>query len=187
MHAYQVRDEVVTAPSGQENGLMRQMRRIQGLPLPASVRRKLVSFAAGFAVPYLRTSAVQFESVQAERVTLSLRNLRKVQNHMKTVHASAMFLLAEAATGAVLLANLPDGAHFSTTRSEVEYRAKAVGRLEAVASLSPEQQRMVREQEKGRLIIPVVLTDAEGKEPAFFTIEWSWKHRKPPALASSAS
>ena len=174
-------------PATTENALMRQLRRIQALPLPSGVRRRLVSFAAGVAVPYLRTSAVQFESVQADRVLLSLCNRRKVQNHMKTVHASAMFLLAEAATGAVLLANLPNGAHLSTTRSEVEYRSKAVGRLEAVASLSPEQQKLVRQQEKGRLTIPVVLTDAEGKEPAFFTIEWSWKHRNAPALAAAAS
>lgn len=167
-----------------ENALLRQVRRIQTLPLPASLRRRLVSLGAGLAVPYLRTSSVQFESVCAERVRLSLRNVRKVQNHMKTVHASAMFLLAEAATGAVLLANLPDGARFSTTRTEVEYRLKAVGRLEAVATLSPEQQRMVREQEKGRLTVPVVLTDAEGKEPAQFSIEWSWKHRAAPRLAT---
>ena len=153
---------------------MRRVRKIEALPLPRALRKRLVSFGAGLAVPYLRTSSVHFQSVAPERVTLSLRNRRKVQNHMKSVHASAMFLLAEAATGTVLLANLPDGALFSTTRSEVEYRVKAVGALQAVATLSPEQQRLVREQEKGKLTVPVVLTDAEGKQPAFFSIEWSW-------------
>lgn len=160
-----------------ENALLRQVRRIEAWPLPGEVRKWLVSFAAGLVVPYLRTSGIELESVRPERVELSLRNLRKVQNHMRTVHASAMFLLAEAATGAVLLANLPDGARFSTVSSHVEYLARAVGRLEVVASLSPEQQRQVREQEKGRLTIPVVLTDVEGKQPAVFAIEWSWKHR----------
>jgi uncharacterized protein (TIGR00369 family) len=153
------------------------VRRVRGLPISRRLQQRVLTWSAGFAVPYLSTSSVRFEEVERERAVLSLDNRRSVQNHMKSVHASAMFLLAEAATGVVLSANLPEGSRFATTHIEIDYKQLAVGGLQAVASLTTEQRELLRSQEKGRLSIPVKLTDANGNEPASFVIEWSWKHR----------
>jgi acyl-coenzyme A thioesterase PaaI-like protein len=159
------------------NRFSRLVRGVRALPLPAAIQTRLLTFSAGVAVPYLATSAVELETVDAEHAVLRLRNRRKVQNHMKTVHASAMFLLAEAATGVVLSFNLPEGSRFSTTHVEVNYKQRAVGDLCAIARLSPDERTLLCAQEKGRLSVPVTLTDSRGQEPASFLIEWSYRHR----------
>jgi len=153
------------------------VRRIESLPLPRAWQRRLVTLGVGLTVPYLATSAVQFERVSEASVTLSLKNQRRVQNHMKTVHASAMFLLAEAATGTVLTANLPEGTRFATTHIEIDYLRKAEGDLKATATLSDEQRALLRTTPKGKLAVPVRMLDSSGNEPATFLVEWSWKHR----------
>jgi acyl-coenzyme A thioesterase PaaI-like protein len=158
------------------NRLTRLVERVHALPLPRPLQQRVLSFAAGLSVPYLATSSVEFVEVRAASATLLLRNRRKVQNHMKGVHASAMFLLAEAATGTVLSANLPDGSKYATTHIQIDYKQKATGDLTAVATLSAEQRDSIRTQAKGKLAVPVTLTDERGGEPAHFTIEWSWKH-----------
>lgn len=157
------------------NRFLRLVRRVRALPVPRSLQQRALSYAAGLAVPYLATSSVELLEVDAGEAVLALRNRRKVQNHMKGVHASAMFLLAEAATGVVLSANLPDGSRFATTHIEIDYKQKAVGDLKAIARLTPEQRHMIAHEERGRLRVPVTLTDARGEEPATFIIEWSYK------------
>jgi uncharacterized protein (TIGR00369 family) len=152
------------------------LTRIEGLPLPRSAKQWLLTQSAGLMIPYLSTSAIEFEAVSQARATLALRNRRRVQNHMKGVHASAMFLLAEAATGTVLLANLPEGALFSTTHIEIDYTKRARGDLRATATLDEAQRTQLEREEKGKLRVPVELRDGDGNEPARFVIEWSWKH-----------
>ena len=161
--------------SAEGNQLNRLVRRVRAWPLPEGLRRRIVTLGAGLTVPYLRTSAIELHEVDGARVEVALKNRRKVQNHMKTVHASAMFLLAESATGTVLAANLPDGARFATTHIEIDYKRKARGDLKAVATLTEAQRHEVRTAPEGRLTVPVRLTDEDGNEPATFHIEWSWK------------
>jgi uncharacterized protein (TIGR00369 family) len=150
--------------------------RIERLPLPRAWQQRLVSLGIGLTVPYLSTSSVEFAELSEASATLRLKNRRRVQNHMKTVHASAMFLLAEAATGAVLSANLPEGSRFSTTHIEIDYVRRAEGDLVAVATLDEAQRELVRGTDKGRLTVPVRVTDQSGNVPATFVVEWAWKH-----------
>ncbi|HEX5659224.1 MAG TPA: DUF4442 domain-containing protein [Polyangiales bacterium] len=168
-----------------ENKFTQLLARIEAMPLPRSAKQWLITQSAGLMIPYLSTSAVEFEAVGPARATLVLRNRRRVQNHMKTVHASAMFLLAEAATGTVLLANLPEGALFSTTHIEVDYTKRARGDLRASATLDEAQRTQIEREEKGNLRVPVVLHDADGNEPARFVIEWSWKHARKRSQAAA--
>lgn len=159
-----------------DNRINQLIGRIEALPVPRAWQRRLVTLGVGLTVPYLATSSVQFVEVTDASVTLSLKNRRRVQNHMKTVHASAMFLLAEAATGTVLNANLPEGSRFSTTHIEVDYLRRAEGDLKAIATLSDEQRALIRATPKGKLAVPVRMLDQNGNEPASFVVEWSWKH-----------
>ena len=76
--------------------------------LPANVRATVVSKILGKVVPYVGTSGLLYEEITSERVIVSIRNQHKVQNHIKNVHAAAMALLAETATGFVVGINLPD-------------------------------------------------------------------------------
>jgi uncharacterized protein (TIGR00369 family) len=159
-----------------DNRINQLVRRVEALPVPRAWQQRLVTLGVGLTVPYLATSSVRFVEMTDTSVTLLLKNRRPVQNHMKSVHASAMFLLAEAATGTVLSANLPEGSRFSTTHIEVDYLRRAEGDLTAIATLSDEQRASIRANPKGKLTVPVRMLDQNGNEPASFVVEWSWKH-----------
>ncbi len=88
------------------NRLSRLVRRFDALP--AGLRRWVISFAFGNTVRFVRTAGIRFEELTEERAVLVIPNRHKVRNHIGTVHASAMGLLAETATGAVLGMNVPD-------------------------------------------------------------------------------
>jgi acyl-coenzyme A thioesterase PaaI-like protein len=160
----------------QSNQFNRVNARLRALPLPRRVREQVLTLGMGWAIPYLSTSSIELLSFDSGSARLRVRNARSVQNHMRSVHASAMYLLAEAATGTVVASNLPDKARYSVTHSEVDYVRRAVGDLVAVATLDAAQQRALREEPKGRLVVPVQVLDQDGNEPARFAIEWAWKH-----------
>jgi acyl-coenzyme A thioesterase PaaI-like protein len=165
-----------SAQPSQSNQFNRLNARLGALPLPRRWRQQALTLGMRWTIPYLSTSSIELIEFSPASARLSVRNRRKVQNHMGSVHASAMYLLAEAATGTVVAANLPDRSRYSVTHSEVDYVRRAVGDLVAHASLDEAQQQALREQPKGRLKIPVQVLDQEGNEPAHFTIEWAWKH-----------
>ncbi|MDB4975024.1 MAG: hypothetical protein JWN48_3365 [Myxococcaceae bacterium] len=159
-----------------ESKLARMVARIEGLALPRWMKQRLFTLGAGLAVPFVRTAALAIEGLSPGEVTLSIPNRRKVQNHMKSVHACAMYMLAETTTGVLVNLNIPDGTRYSTTHGEVRYNKLSKGALRATARLSDEQRSAMREQPKGKLVIPVTVTDELGNEPAVFQIEWAWKH-----------
>eukprot|EP00960_Hanusia_phi_P031891 749528-Hanusia_phi.AAC.3 len=86
-----------------------------------------------------------------------------------------MALLAETATGSVLGMNVPDTCIPLLKSMNIEYlkvsqgaasRAQphlqvAKGDLRGVATLDDEQRRLIRESEKGELVVPVRITDSE--------------------------
>ena len=60
------------------------------------------------AVPFTRHGRGEVRSLTPERVEVHLANEHRVQNHIGGVHASAMNLLAETATGMVVGMNVRD-------------------------------------------------------------------------------
>ena len=111
-------------------------------------------------------------------MVVSVRNKRKVQNHIKSVHAAAMALLAETASGFVVGANLPDDKMPLIKTLHVDYKRRSSGDLRAVATLSPEQIALIRSEPKGEVLVPVTLTDATGEEPVQCQMLWAWTSKK---------
>ncbi|MGP4951486.1 DUF4442 domain-containing protein, partial [Psychrobacter sp. T6-1] len=75
--------------------------------LPATARSKILSKAFGKVVPYVGTTGICYETVEPNQVVVSLDNDKAVQNHIGSIHAVAITLLAETATGFILGLNLP--------------------------------------------------------------------------------
>ncbi len=142
--------------------------------MPASWRPWLLSRLFGGAVKFAGTAKVRVEALTYERAELSIANRSKVQNHIKGVHAAAMALLGESATGFLTGLHVPDDRVPLLKSMKVDYLARAKGGLKAVASLSPEQIDLIRNSEKGELVVPVVVTDEEGKEPIRCEYVWAW-------------
>ena len=158
------------------NRLSRLVRRFDALP--AGLRRWVISFAFGNTVRFVRTAGIRFEELTEERAVLVIPNRHKVRNHIGTVHASAMGLLAETATGAVLGMNVPDDRVPVLRGMRVDYLKRAKGALRAEATLTAEMLARVRNDEKGDLAVPVRVTDESGEVPLECEMLWAWRPKR---------
>lgn len=145
---------------------------------PAFIRRWARSKGLGAVVKFAGTASIDFEEVSVERVICHIRNVKKNQNHIKGVHAAAMALLAETATGFAVGMNLPDDKLPLLKSMKVEYKKRATGNLKAVAALTAEQIANVRTLEKGDVTVPVTVTDEAGIEPIQCEMVWAWVPKK---------
>lgn len=142
--------------------------------LPPALRATVVSGIFGRVVPFVGTSGLRYEELTPERVVVSIRNRRQVQNHIKGVHAAAMALLAETATGFAVGMNLPDDKLPLIKSLKVDYLKRTQGDMRAVATLTPEQVELIRTTPKGEVLVPVMVTDASGEEPIRCEMLWAW-------------
>jgi len=141
---------------------------------PQGIRTTLWSKAFGRIVPMVGTANIRYLEVDQHHVVVRIENQRNMQNHIKGVHAAAMALLAETATGFLTGLHVPDHRILLIKSLHVDYLKVAQGGLTATASLSPEQQQFIAEQEKGELLIPVTVVDDAGNEPIQCQMLWAW-------------
>jgi len=142
--------------------------------LPDSLQVRAISTILGTVVPYVGTSGLRYEKLTNNEVVVSIRNRRKVQNHIKGVHAAAMALLAETATGFVVGMNLSDDKLPLIKSLHVDYKRRTVGDMRAVATLSDEQVAMIQREPKGEVLVPIVVTDESGQQPIECQMLWAW-------------
>jgi uncharacterized protein (TIGR00369 family) len=158
------------------NRLSRTVARLSRLPAP--LRSSLITFAFTSQVRFAGTASVRFEALAEGRAVLTLRNRRKVQNHIGGIHAAAMALLAETATGAVLGMTLPDSKIPLLKAMHVDYVRRASGDLRAEATLPADMRQRALTEEKGDFIVPVRVTDSAGEEPIKVQMTWAWIPKK---------
>lgn len=146
--------------------------------LPAGARSSILSKAFGKVVPYVGTTGIYYETVDPNQVVVSLNNTKAVQNHIGSVHAVAITLLAETATGFILGLNLPsDRVLLIKSYSVNFYRPIKKGQIAAVATLSDEQRLEILNTPKGEMIIPCVIHDRESdseRDPITVEMTWAW-------------
>eukprot|EP01137_Pigoraptor_chileana_P032642 Opistho-2@22320 len=145
------------------------------------------NLALGNAVKFAGTAGVDFVELKNDKVHVRIQNKKKVQNHIGSVHAAAMALLAETATGFVVGMNIPDNRLTVIKSMKVNYIKLAKGDMEAVSHLTPEHLEFIRTNEKGELLVPVKVTDSTGNEPVTCEMVWAWlpKVKKTPAPADA--
>ena len=146
--------------------------------LPAGLRTTLLSAAFGRVVPLVGTAGIRYDLVTQNKMICSIKNRRPVQNHINGVHAAAMALLAETATGFVVGMNVPDDRIMLIKSLHVDYKRPSKGDMVAVATLSDEQRNLIANTEKGELLVDVVVTDESGQEPIQCQMLWAWLPKK---------
>lgn len=146
--------------------------------LPAFLRPRALSLAVGRVVPFVGTARLRIEELTEERVIASVRNRRRVQNHIKGVHAAAMALLAETASGFAVGMNLPDDKLPLIKSLKVDFKKRTRGDMRVVATLTPEQRERLKTEERGELLVEVHVTDESGLEPIGCTMLWAWVSNK---------
>ncbi len=147
--------------------------------LPAGIRSRILTAAFSRAVPFVGTAGVRYELVTQDKVICSIRNRRPVQNHINGVHAVAMGLIAETATGFVTAMNLPDGEKIVLIKSmKLEYKKVAKGDLTATATLSLRDRELIATTPKGTVTVPCIITDETGESPVECEMVWAWVSKK---------
>lgn len=146
--------------------------------VPAPLRAGIISRIFGRVVPYVGTSGLLYEDLTPDRVVVSIRNRRPVQNHIKNVHAAAMALLAETASGFVVGMNLPDDKLPLIKSLKVDYLKRTQGDMRAVATLTPDQITQIRTQPKGEVLVETIVTDESGEAPIRCEMLWAWVPKK---------
>jgi uncharacterized protein (TIGR00369 family) len=141
-------------------------------PLPGG--KTLFSLLLGRFAPYSGTLGARVEEFAPGFCRVTLRDRRRVRNHLASVHAMALANLAELASGLAVLAGLAPGVQGIVTGFTISYEKKARGRLSAECRVSGLEATAEREQEAA-----VTVTDAAGDVVARATARW--RLRPPPA------
>ncbi len=104
-------------------------------PLPGG--RWLFSRLLGWIVPYTGGLGATVQKLEPGYCAVTLRERRRVRNHLHSVHAMALANLGEMATGLALLNGLPAGMRGILTGFDIEYRKKSRGQLLAQCRCEP--------------------------------------------------
>lgn len=146
--------------------------------IPAKLRPAALSVVLGRIVPFVGTAGLVIEELGESRAVVAIANRRKVQNHIGSVHAAAMTLIAETASGFVVGMNVPDDKVPVVKTIGMEFKKRAKGALRAVATLTEDDRARMRDEPKGEVNVLVTLTDEEGKEPLVATMVWAWTPKR---------
>lgn len=117
------------SPSSNSNSIIKWWNRLQALP----AGDRLFSFFLGRYAPYSGTISARVEALGPGNARVSLRDRRKVRNHLKSIHAIALINLGEIATGLAVLSSISDDMRGIVLALEAEYVKKARGKLVANA------------------------------------------------------
>ncbi len=156
----------------QPNRLERQLERLD--EVPAFARPWFRSVVLRRAVPFTGTAGLKFVQMTPDLVEIGINNVKKVQNHIEGIHASAMNLLAETATGMVVGMNVRDDCIPLAKELKMAFKKRATGNMRAVATLTAEQRALMRASDKGEVNVTVVVTDEAGVHPVECEFIWAW-------------
>lgn len=109
--------------------------------------------------PYFQTIDPMFVDLKPGYAELVLANQEKVHNHLGTIHAIAMCNAAEFVAGMMTEVSVPENLRWIPAGMTVRYLAKAKTDLRAVA-----RGDGLDWTKKGKIEVPVVLYDTNGKE-----------------------
>ena len=146
---------------------------------PTFLRSPLLSYVFNSNIKYAGTTGIEIVEWNTHQVVVNLKNRRKIQNHLGGIHATAMATLAESTSGMIFGIHLNDTTHIPLLkRMEIQYVKRAIGDLQAVATITQDQIDEIQTTSKGSSIIQVNVTDDTGNEPIKCEMEWAWTTKK---------
>ncbi len=141
---------------------------------PPEERTQAITAAIGETIPFVKTAGLQIEAYTPTRVIVRLDQRNAVQNHIGGLHAAAMALVAETATGLVVALNVPDASVPVIRTLHVDFRRRTDPPLRATATLSDDEAARIRSRPIGKIDVPITVADATGDAPIETTLEWAW-------------
>ena len=165
------------------NRLARTLSKLDALP--AALRPLARNAVLRGAVPFTGTAKLDFLRLEPAVVEIAIANRRPVQNHIGGVHAAAMGLLAETATGMVVGMNVRDDCLPLCKSMHLAFRKRATGGLSARAVLTEQQRQLMQAEPKGEVSVQVTVTDEAGLNPVECEFVWAWVPKNAPAPAKN--
>lgn len=95
------------------------------------VGKRVFSFAAGMQVPYVASIRPRVEELRPGYARVSMRDRRRVRNHLHSIHAVALTNLAEMTGNLALMCAQEPGTRWIILRFSSEYLKKARGTVSA--------------------------------------------------------
>lgn len=130
---------------------------------------RIFSRLLGRMVPYTGKLGARVEELEPGHARVSLRDRRRVRNHLRSVHAVALTNLGELSTGLAVLTALRPGTRGIVTELCTEYTKKARGRLVAQCDVTLPERAGQAEVE---VDATAAIRDSEGDEVARVTATW---------------
>lgn len=134
------------------------------------------------SIPLNQTMGITFAEIGPGTCTAQLKSRSDLHNHIGTLHAAALFGLAEAASGAAVAAAFADkmGQVLPLAKeATIRYRKVAKGAVTAKAELLQKPDDLMAQlpaAEKGvEADVRVLLTDEHGTEATEVTVRWFLK------------
>ncbi len=129
-------------------------------------------------VPFAAYVGVEITDIGDGTATTILTQSQNTSNHIATMHAGALFTLAEAASGAAMAGMFLErlaGLRPVAASSTIDYVKPARGTITAYAEVDgakPELLAALDSEGKVRFPITVRMEDANGREVARMTVDW---------------
>jgi len=145
---------------------------------PRGMRSFLLTKIFCTTVKFAGTSSIKLVSVSNTEAVLTLKNKKKVRNHIGGIHAIAAALLAESATGIVFGMNVLDSCVPLLKSMTIHYQRRMKGNLIAVAKITEADVQMIENSDKGSMMVGVEITDETEQQPIFCEMEWAWVKKR---------
>jgi acyl-coenzyme A thioesterase PaaI-like protein len=153
-----------------KNQLVKLWDKLNRLPFGA----RLFSLFLGWYAPYSGSIGARVEALGVGEVKVSLRDRRKVRNHLKSVHAIASINLGEIVTGLAVLTAITDDMRGIVLGLRSEYKKKARGKLTVTAVFElPEQM-----EDNTPFEVSCDIKDKTGDVVATVTANWLLGYKK---------
>jgi acyl-coenzyme A thioesterase PaaI-like protein len=146
--------------------------------LPNALQTFALSTVFGRVIKFAGTAGVEVLELKGARAVLRLKNRKKAQNHIGSVHAAATGLLAESATGFLVGIHLPDNKLPLLKQMQIDYVKRSTGDLTAIATLTEQQIAAMHNEDKGEVAVAVTITDSAGITPVNAKMTWAWIPKK---------